>query len=138
MIAFLFRNIFLKKDSWQSFLVMLFFIPERDFFLSRTKKQKKAASNALIFAFETAPFFNEARLRHTEMLPRASLHGNEVAASYERSECFISPQAMLHCYSWTDSNRHTVGDDLPGVPNKFVQTGRRGRRPLQFKIICKT
>ena len=34
---------------------------------------------------------------------------------------------------WTDSNRHTVGDDLPGVPNKFVQTGRRGRRPLQFK-----
>ena len=55
MIAFLFRNIFLKKDSWQSFLVMLFFIPERDFFLSRTKKQKKAASNALIFAFETAP-----------------------------------------------------------------------------------
>ena len=26
-----------------------------------------------------------------------------------------------------------VGDDLPGVPNKFVQTGRRGRRPLQFK-----
>ena len=27
---------------------------------------------------------------------------------------------------WTDSNRHTVGDDLPGVPNKFVQTGRRG------------
>ena len=34
---------------------------------------------------------------------------------------------------WTDSNRHTVGDDLPGVPNKFVQTGRRGRRPLQLK-----
>ena len=34
---------------------------------------------------------------------------------------------------WTNSNRHTVGDDLPGVPNKFVQTGRRGRRPLQFK-----
>ena len=27
---------------------------------------------------------------------RASLHGNEVAASYERSECFISPEAMLH------------------------------------------
>jgi len=35
---------------------MLFFIPERDFFLSQTKKQKKAASNALILAFETAPF----------------------------------------------------------------------------------
>jgi len=34
---------------------MLFFIPERDFFLSQTKKQKKAASNALILAFETAP-----------------------------------------------------------------------------------
>ena len=39
---------------------------------------------------------------------------------------------------WTDSDRHTVGDDLPGVPINSAQTGRRGRRPLQFKIICKT
>ena len=38
---------------------------------------------------------------------------------------------------WADSNRHTVGDDLPGVPNNSTQTGRRGRRPLQFKIIYK-
>ena len=35
----------------------------------------------------------EASLRLTERLLCASLHGNEVAASYERSECFISAQA---------------------------------------------
>ena len=34
---------------------------------------------------------------------------------------------------WTDSNRQIVGDDLPGVPINSAQTGRRGRRPLQFK-----
>ena len=52
----------------------------------------------------------------------------------------FEPTKCIFCYSppteqklWTDSNRHTVGDDLLGVPNKFVQTGRRGRRPLQFK-----
>ena len=26
----------------------------------------------------------------------ASLHGDKVAASYERSECFISTKSMLH------------------------------------------
>ena len=50
---------------------------------------------------------------------------------------------MLHCFFptesklWTDLNLHTVGDDLPGVPINSAQTGRRGRRPLQLKIIYK-
>ena len=35
---------------------MLFFYSREEFFLFQTKKQKKAASNALFFAFETAPF----------------------------------------------------------------------------------
>ena len=32
------------------------------------------------------------------------------ATSYLRSKCIISPQVMLHCYSWTDSNRHTPSE----------------------------
>ena len=32
----------------------------------------------------------------------------------------------------------SVGGDLPGVPNKFVRTGRRGRRPLQIKIYLQS
>ena len=60
------------------------------------------------------------------------------ATSYLRSKCIISPQAMLHCYSWTDPNRHIVGDDLPGVPINSAQTSRRGRRPLQFKNYLQT
>ena len=45
------------------------------------------------------------------------------ATSYLRSKCIISPQAMLHCYSRTDSNRHTPFEAL--------------KKPFHSKIIYK-
>ena len=79
--------------------------------------------------FATGRVFRALRFTATKLLLHTS---RKACASYSRSECFIAsfPTAPK---LWTDSNRHTVGDDLPGVPINSAQTGRRGRRPLQFK-----
>ena len=62
------------------------------------RSMKKALAKASAFFNEAhlrcikneAAFGYEACLRHTERLECASLHGNEVAALYERSECIMS------------------------------------------------
>ena len=45
-------------------------------------------------------------------------HADEVGISLKTSPTELK--------LWTDSNRHTVGDDLPGVPRNTAPTGRRG------------
>ena len=57
---------------------------------------------------------------------------------FEPAKCIFWYRFPTAPKLWIDSNRHNVGDDLPGVPNKSAQTGRRGRRPLQFKLYLQS